>query len=286
MKKPDLFSSLGVAEKFTDSSVLISSSKYLNHPLLREALATSMLRRNGRDRRIGWESQYIVMALREIRDADHINAMIADERKINPRLDQWFTERHMSTFRRADLANYPENSLGKIFHDCLVEQNLDIDLDNRLRENPLWRPVTDLEYFEARGSQTHDFEHLMGGTGFDYLSELVPFWVRIENTFKHINNKELASELSLMYVLFATAMFTRTVLHYPKAWQVIGDYLQHSIAVGRAATPLLTFKYEDVLHLPLAEARQQLGYPAVKQFNTYEISDYWSEGAQFDPGIR
>ncbi len=40
----------GVTPVATDSSVLVSSSKYLNHPRMRDWISTITLKRNGPDR--------------------------------------------------------------------------------------------------------------------------------------------------------------------------------------------------------------------------------------------
>jgi ubiquinone biosynthesis protein Coq4 len=274
----DDFSSLGVRSILTDNSILISSSKYLNHPLLREALATAMLRRNGRERRPGWDSTPIVRAYREIRDANHINALFAEERKKNPQLDAWLSEKFISTFRRDDLQQYAEGSLGNLFYKYLVKYNFDIDLDPNLRKDPTWRPKTDIDYFEMRAAQTHDFEHLMGGVGFDFLGEIVPFWLRIENCFRHLST-ELAGEVCTVHLLLILPMICRTMLHYPKAWTVVTDSIARAVDMGRNSAPIFMARYESVLHLPLPEARKALGITAVAQMDTTELSDYWSEGA-------
>lgn len=283
-KPKDLFSKFGVADVGTHSSVLISSSKYLNHPMLREAMATALLRRNGRDRRVGWDSQHIVRAYWEVRDADKINAMLGEARAADAKLDAWFAARHISTFRRDDLKAYPQGTLGQIFHKYLVDQDLDIDIDPNLRCDPNWRPVTDLQYWELRSAQTHDFEHLLVGVGFDYLGEMAPFWMRIENYFAHLD-PDLAGELAAVHLLLVLPMFTRTMLHYPRAWTAITEYVRHATEIGRASSPLYMAKYEDYFHLTLPEARAALGMPAISEYNTTALSDYWSEGAQSDPRI-
>jgi ubiquinone biosynthesis protein Coq4 len=284
-KAQDMFSKFGVAEISTYSSALISSSKYLNHPMLREAMATALLRRNGRDRRVGWDSQHIVRAYWEVRDTDRINAMLAEARRADAALDAWFEARHISTFRRDDLKEYPKDTLGGVFHAYLVGQNLDIDLDANLRRDPTWRPQTDLQYWELRSAQTHDFEHLLAGVGFDYLGEMAPFWMRIENYFAHLD-PDLAGELAAVHLLLVLPMFTRTMLHYPRAWTALTEYVRHATELGRRSGPLYMAKYEELFALTLPEARLELGMGEVGSYNTTEISEYWSEGAQSDPQIQ
>jgi ubiquinone biosynthesis protein COQ4 len=275
----DDFSRLGVNEVSTGNSTLVSSSKYLNDPRLRDAMATAILRRNGRERRVGWDSTPIVRAYRELRDPGAINALIAAERQRNPELDAWFAARHISTFKRADLARYPENTLGWLFHRYLTDNDFDIELDPNLRRDPSWRPQTDLEYFELRSAQTHDFEHILGGVGFDFLGEVVPFWMRMENYFAHLS-PELAGELAVVYSLLILPMQTRTMLHYPRAWTVVSRYIERGIALGRAAGPFFMARYEDLFELTVPEVRAKLGIPEVEEWDSSALSDYWSEGAQ------
>ena len=275
----DDFSRLGVREIVTENSTLISSSKYLNDPRLRDAVATAILRRNGRERRVGWDSTPIVRAYREMRDPGPINELIAEERRRNAALDAWFETRHISTFKRADLADYPEGSLGRLFWRYLTDNDFDIDIDPNLRKDPSWRPKTDLEYFELRSAQTHDFEHILGGVGFDFLGEVVPFWMRMENYFAHMS-ADLAGELGVVYALLILPMQTRTMLHYPRAWTVVSRYIERGIALGRQAGPFFMARYEDLMQLSVPEVRTRLGIPEIEEWNSAAISDYWSEGAQ------
>jgi ubiquinone biosynthesis protein Coq4 len=275
----DDFSRLGARVIATENSTLISSSKYLNDPRLCHAMATAILRRNGRERRVGWDSTPIVRAYRELRDTEAINDLIAAERRRNPALDAWFAARHISTFKRADLARFPAGTLGHMFHRYLTDNDFDIELDPNLRRDPTWRPQTDLEYFELRSAQTHDFEHILGGVGFDFLGEVVPFWMRMENYFAHLS-PELAGELAVVYQLLVVPMQTRTVLHYPRAWTVVSRYIERGIQLGRAGGPFFMARYEDLFELTVPEARAALGLPDVEEWDSSALSDYWSEGAQ------
>ena len=78
----------GVMPVSTDSSVLISSSKYLNNPRLREWLAMILLRRNGADMPPQAEMHEFIGILESLRDFDAIERMFTEERKVNPYLMQ------------------------------------------------------------------------------------------------------------------------------------------------------------------------------------------------------
>lgn len=60
----------------TDSSVLISSSKYLNSPKLREWIALIALKKNGPDFPPAAEMHQLIPILNEMRDFDHIEALL------------------------------------------------------------------------------------------------------------------------------------------------------------------------------------------------------------------
>lgn len=118
----------GVLAVETESSVLISSSKYLNHPRLREWLAMICLRKNGPDFPPQAEMHEMIQIWEELRDEDEINQRLTDERKVNPALDRWFEEGFYSTYELDDLKAYPTGSLGRIFYDQLTNGGYEINI--------------------------------------------------------------------------------------------------------------------------------------------------------------
>ncbi len=259
----------GIEEVETDSSVLVSSSKYLNDPRLRDWVSTHLLRRNGADVPTPSDSIKLVMIMREIQDVDHINALFAEERARNPALDAWFNEGFVSTFERDDLAKYADGTVGNAFYTQLMENDLAVDIV------PRFEPKNDFEYFQLRSGQTHDFEHILGGGGFDFIGEIVPYYMRLTNLFVHMP-AELAGELSAFSILGSTRIITRAVLHYPQTWLTVQDGMERGAKVGRESDPLYLMKYEDVLDLPIEEARKQLGVRGVREADTATASALWT----------
>src|SRR5262245_52354735 len=80
----------GLTRVATSSSTLVSSSKYLNDPRIRDWVATHLLRKNGPDAPTPSDPMPLVLALREVQDIEHINALFVAERRKNPALDAWF----------------------------------------------------------------------------------------------------------------------------------------------------------------------------------------------------
>jgi ubiquinone biosynthesis protein Coq4 len=259
----------GIKPVTTESSVLVSSSRYLNDPRVRDWVSTHLLRRNGPDVPTPSDSIQLVQILREVQDIDHINALFAAERKANPALDRWFSEGFVSTFTLADLKDYAPGTVGGDFYKQLTDQNLQIELV------PPFTPRNDFEYFQLRAGQTHDLEHLLGGGGFDFIGELVPYYMRLTNLFVHMS-PELAGELSVFSILGSTRILTRAVLHYPQTWLVTQDAMARGARVGLASDPIYTMRYEDVFGLPLDEARAALGLRGVVEADTATASAQWS----------
>lgn len=259
----------GIVPLSTDSSTLISSSKYLNDARLRDWVSTQMLRRTGPDVPTPSDAIQLVLLLREIQDIDHINALFAEERKKNPVLDAWFEEGYASTFQRDDLAQYAPGTVGNIFYRQLVDNNLQVDIV------PPFKPENDYQYFNYRAGQQHDLEHILGGGGFDFIGEVVPYYMRLANLFVHMS-PELAGELSTFSILGSTRVLTRAVLHYPQTWLAVLDAVERGAKVGRESDPIYLMRYEEVLGMTPDAARDHLGIRGARTVDTGEASALWT----------
>src|SRR4051794_11682909 len=71
----------GRREVATDSSVLVSSSKFLNDPRFREFVTTENLRRNGRDYPMTYGYTTLISAVREVQDQDRIEDLFKAARR-------------------------------------------------------------------------------------------------------------------------------------------------------------------------------------------------------------
>ena len=260
----------GVNPIATESSVLISSSKYLNNPRLREWVAKILLRRNGPDVPPPAEMHEFCQILDEIRDHDAVEAMFTEERKVNPELDAWFSEGFISTYKIEDFARYAPGSLGGIFYQWTTEGNYEIQI------TPWTEPKTQMEYYNLRSGQTHDFEHILTGGGFNFMGELVPYWYRLTNVPKHLRNQALASEVNTIHIFGMLRYTVRTQLHYPEVWPTAVDCIERGIRVGKASDALFMKKLEDVFHLPLAEARAALGVREAIDIDTHAAGAFWA----------
>jgi ubiquinone biosynthesis protein COQ4 len=129
----------------------------------------------------------LFQALHEIRDDKRISEMLADQCRTKPELAAFFEEGYVSTFTRDDLKDYGPETVGGIYHHYLTANNFEIVLDPRIEMNPGWKPQSLVDYWDLRTGQTHDFDHLLGGAGFDFLGETTPLFMRIEAYFTYFD---------------------------------------------------------------------------------------------------
>jgi ubiquinone biosynthesis protein COQ4 len=268
----------------TESSTLVSSSKYLNDPRIRDWVSTHMLRRSGNDRPSPSDPGVLAGYIMEIADVPRILSLIQDERKKQPKLEAWFSKGFISTFGKSDLAKYKPGTVGGIFYDYLTSKGFEVYLV------PRYEPKNDFQYFMFRSGQTHDLEHIIGGGGFDYLGELVPYYMRLTNIFKWVGS-ELASELAAMHILGSTRIMTRAVLHYPQSWPTAVETVERGIKVGKMSDIIFANIYEDVFDMPLEEARKALGVRGAVDVDTLAASNIWEEkvenpGPEYADGVR
>jgi len=83
----------GITQMTTASSTLISSSRYLNSPRMREWMAQELLRKNGPDLPTPSGAFILSGIIKEMQNYAEIDAMMEEERKHNAVLDRFLSER-------------------------------------------------------------------------------------------------------------------------------------------------------------------------------------------------
>ncbi len=259
----------GITQIPTSSSTLISSSRYLNSPRLREWVATELLRRNGPDVPTPSGAYQLSFIIKELQDYAHIDALLEAERKRLPALDRFLGERFVSTYTKEDLAKYPPDSVAGLFYKQINDNNYQVNIV------PPYHPKGAYDYWLLRSGQIHDMEHIITGGGFDSLGEVVVGLARLENIYKHFS-PELANELTVMQFFASFRFISRMALHYPRVWRDTWDAIERGRKAGLASDPYVVARYEDVFHLTPVEARKVLGVREVDDtVDTTEPSRIW-----------
>lgn len=261
----------GIAPVATASSLLVSSSKYLNSARMRDWIAMVCLRRNGPDFPLPAELYEMVLLLNEMQDLDWIEELFTEERKINSRLDDWFNEAYYSPpLKVADYKHYPEGTVGHILYAQFGDK-----YEAQISEDQFKPAKTQYEFYRRRQVQQHDLEHILTGGGIDALGELVPAYHRMANLPRFIKDQELAGELVSIHVFASLRYTVRTMLHYPQVWTHCLDAINRGIAGGLASDAFFMAKLEPVLDLPLEEARSVLGLKKIVDRDTSTASAFW-----------
>ncbi|CAD7339888.1 hypothetical protein FIM10_16270 [Sphingomonadales bacterium 56] len=267
----------------TESSVLVSSSRWLNDARVREWISTENLRRNGHDYPLLYGLPTLMQAVDEVRDVEEAERLVAEERRRNPAFDQWLSEAFVSTYSKDDLKEYPEGSVGRQLFEYMDEFDLSPELNSRILDNPDWKPANTLDYWNLRMGQTHDAYHILGEVGFGSVAEYFITGVVTGNVFRHLG-AELAGALMTVNTLIMFPWMTRTMLHYPGAWPDLWRNLSYGYEVGQQSDALFTAKFEEIMHLSPAEARAVLGWRGHRDgVDSKRASMIFGEGREIIP---
>jgi ubiquinone biosynthesis protein COQ4 len=251
----------------TNSSLLVSSSKYLNDAQVRDWLVTQFLRRNGPDvPAYSDTSNGLIPALARLRDVEKLDRLIAEEKEKNPKFRAWLEKQPVCRHTKEDFAEYAPETFGGIYHRHVVAQGYLMNLGWKIPD-----VMSDREYILFRSGQMHDFEHILTGGGFNTLGELLPLFLRLSNFHAHFS-LDLASELFPLYVFAGVRMVMRSALHYPETWPTVLDLIQRGLHIGQNSECLLMAEIESAFHLPLDEARRALGVVGAVDIDTEAAS--------------
>jgi ubiquinone biosynthesis protein Coq4 len=255
----------------------------LNDARVREWMATESLRRNGHDYPLLYGLPTLMEAVDQVRDVEQAEILVAQERANNPAFDRWLSEAFVSTYSKEDLRAYPEGSVGRQLFDYMDEYDLSPELNSRILADPDWKPANALDYWNLRMGQTHDCYHILGEIGFGSVAEYFITGVVTGNAFRHLG-AELAGALMTVNTLIMFPWMTRTMLHYPGAWPDLWRNLSYGYEVGQQSDMLFSARFEDILHLQPAQAREALGWRGHRgPVDSREASLIFGEGREIIP---
>lgn len=249
----------------TESSVLVSSSPYLNHPRLRTLIAQEMLRRNGDDLQSTAYIPEVSACYHEIEDTPAVDALFARERETNPEFAAWLDKRHLSDFKLDEVKDCAPGTLGGIIKDFLSGSGYQLDYFFQGMEIK-----TDYDYYKKERVFTHDIEHMVTGFETDYASEIALIYTNYESFFRYFST-ELAAELTRFYGYLLSKSTMKASLFYPKVIPAMMEAARLGVEMGRAwKKPLLMVPWREHLDWTLEQIREEyniIGSPP---------SGYWS----------
>jgi ubiquinone biosynthesis protein COQ4 len=238
------------------SSVLISSSKYLNNPYYREAFVTQALRRHGHDLPPTYMVPLMLRAIEEVTIEGRREALVEEEKAKNPLFAEWLAARRLCQFTLANTEHYDCGTLGQEIHTLLSTPGMTLDFSFAAEVVP----TNDLAYMEMRNRVSHDLEHMITGFGPNTAGENALAMANITVASRFFT-PELAQILSHAQMWIAATGIYRTSLHYHHVLPAYLDAVQQGIRVGlQLKAPLFMTPWEDYLDWQLEDIATDLGF--------------------------
>lgn len=144
------------------------------------------------------------------------------------------------------LAACPAQSLGKMFHELIVDNKFDLEVLDRA-EIGLSRLPPPLDYLNTRMLQAHDLWHITAGYQTTSLHEIAISAFQMAQ-FGHNYS---ANFLAVTAVLAA--------LSPPAGYRFLMDTIASAWVHGRQTPPMILIPWEQVWHHPVSEIRRMYG---------------------------
>ncbi|NIB39006.1 hypothetical protein HBA55_05370 [Pseudomaricurvus alkylphenolicus] len=235
----------------TESSVLISSSKYLNSARMRDVVSNEMLRKLGPDLPPAYFIPDRLKAFEEVTDYPYILEQFEHEKREKPEFAEWLNRRQVASIKKEELANYESGTLGNDIHKFMLETGFDIDFMFK------GEPEDDYQYFLKRFMQNHDIMHMVTGLDVTPMGENALVMLAMTCYFDYFN-PELAAELQKFNGLSIASQINTALLHHPSITMAVFDSLEMGRVMARNMnTPFFYICWEDHLHKSIEELRTE-----------------------------
>ena len=265
----------------SSSSLLLSSSKYLNHARLRDILVQEALRKSGREFPLAFLVPDAMQAFEELKDHGLIHRLLADEKARKPEFARWLDDRFVSRFTADSTANHAPGTLGARVHEFIVKSGYAIDFLF------LSEPQSDYEYLQKRLAQNHDIEHIVTGFGTDPCGENALMTCNGTSWLKYFSS-EFAGELCRFGVYLTMVNTLRAGMHYPRTLPVFYDAIRYGTEMGTALMrPLVFIRWENYFDRTIEELRREFNIhsPAVAATWAW-TEEAWQEPARDSDGRK
>lgn len=249
----------------TESSVLVSSSRYLNHPLLRELFAQEMLRRNGPDLPNTAYIPDVAQILHDLEDMPRIMELFEMEKARLPRFREWLEKKSLSNYNLEETKNCARGTLGAMIHDFMANSGYQLDLF--FQEIQV---VNDFTYYLRQTALTHDIEHMISGFGPNHGGEVALLSANMHARARYFH-PELAGFFNRIFYFLKARTLMRDGLHYPDAMTVHLEAEFQGAQQGRNwKYPLLLVDWRAYTDWQIDDIRAELGITPVPQPGLWE----------------
>lgn len=258
----------------TESSVLISSSPYLNNGTLRTLIAQEMLRRNGPDVPNTAYIPEVTQILHDLEDMPTILRLFEEEKRRLPEFRRWLTERKLSDFKLEEVKDCASGTLGAAICDFMVNSGYNMDLFFQGM-----KVGTDHEFYLKERALTHDMEHIVTGFETNHAGEIAVITANARAFYRYFQ-PELAAYFNRVNAYLRAKTMMKSALHYPESFKV--ELMAEDWAVEQSRNwkmPLMLLPYRDLIHRQLEDVRAEYGITPVPAAGAWN----WTTAVSEDP---
>ena len=256
----------------SDSSVLVSSSKYLNHGELRALVSQEMLRRNGPDLPNTAYIPEVAQILIMMEDFGQIMQLFEDEKARLPRFREWCEKRALADFKKDDVKDCKPGTLGAALYEFMVNSGYELDIFYREIQ-----VVNDLTFYLRQTALTHDIEHIVSGFGPNHGGEIALLTANMHGKTRYFR-PELAAFFNRVQVYLKAKTIMKDGLHYPEAMALNLEAEFRGAEQGRNWNyPLMLADWRAMVDWQIADIREELGINPVPEEGLWADTNRLSE---------
>jgi ubiquinone biosynthesis protein COQ4 len=244
----------------TESSVLVSSSKYLNNPELRRLIAQEMLRRNGPDMPNTAFIPEVAQILITSEDFGRIMELFETEKARLPQFKSWCDNRALCDFKKDEVKDCKPGTLGAALYDFMVNSGYELDIFYREIQ-----VVNDLTFYLRQAALTHDIDHMITGFLPNHGGE-----VALLTANMHSKTRYFHPELANFFNRVATYLKAKTImkdgLHYPEAMVINLEAEYRGAEQGRNwKYPIMLADWRAMVDWQIDDIRKELNITPVPE---------------------
>lgn len=248
----------------TTSSILVSSSKYLNHPELRHLIAQEMLRRNGDDLPNTAYIPEVAQILHNLEDMVEINRLFEEEKARLPLFKKWLDEKSLSNFTLAETENCAPGTLGAAIYDFMKNSGYQLDLF--FQEVQV---VNDFTFYLRQTALNHDIEHIVTGFGPNHGGEVALLNANMVSKARYFR-PELANFFSRIAIYLKAKTIMKDGLFYPEAMALnLEAEFQGALQARNWKYPLMLVNWRAYANHQISDIRDELGITPVLPEGTW-----------------
>lgn len=252
----------------TTSSILVSSSAYLNHPELRHLIGQEMLRRNGDDLPNTAFIPEVAQILHDLEDMEAIIGLFEAEKARLPLFKTWLEQRSLSDFTLDQTKDCAPGTLGAALYDFMKNSGYQLDLF--FQEVKV---VNDFTFYLRQTALNHDIEHIVTGFGPNHGGEVALLNANMVSKARYFR-PELANFFSRISIYLKAKTIMKDGLFYPEAMALnLEAEFQGALQARNWKYPIMLVNWRDYMDHQISDIREELGITPVLPEGTWADSN-------------